>query len=158
MSTIKGHARSKFVTGRQLATSSGRGWTNILAERWSHATGELPSILPRDTEIDVLLSGSTHVERQAHGVRQSTIGQRGSVWLVPSGIREDAVNIRRPADDCLHIFLPAKPFADSILQNLDIDPARVRLRYEAVGYDPFVEQIPLAINRELGAETSAGRL
>jgi integrase len=45
-----------------------------------------------------------------------------------------------------------------VLQDLDIDPARVALRYEAVGYDPFIEQIGLAISRELTAETSAGRL
>jgi AraC family transcriptional regulator len=44
------------------------------------------------------------------------------------------------------------------LQDLDIDPARVTLRYEAIDYDPFIEQIALAISRELRAETSAGRL
>ena len=89
---------------------------------------------------------------------QRTLARRGSVWLCPSGIREDFINIRQPVDDCLHIFVPAKPFADVVLQDLDIDPARVTLRYEAVGYDPFIEQIGLAISRELTAETSAGRL
>jgi AraC family transcriptional regulator len=156
--SVQGHAASKFVTGRQLVSSAGRGWTNMLAERWSHAAGELPSVLPRDTEIDILLSGRTLVERQGHGLRQSTLGQRGSVWLCPSGIREDFINIRQPVDDCLHIFLPARPFADCMLQDADIDPARVTLRYDTVGYDPFIEQIALAISRELDAETSAGRL
>jgi len=156
--SLQGHAAVKFVTGRQLASSSGRGWTNMLAERWRHAVGELPSILPRDTEIAVLLSGSTLVERQGPGLPQSTLGRRGSVWVCPSGIREDFINIRQPVDDCLHIFLPAKPFADCMLQALEIDPARVTLRYEAVGYDPFIAQIALAISRELSAETSAGRL
>jgi AraC family transcriptional regulator len=156
--SVQGHAASKFVTGSQLATSSGRGWTNMLAERWSHAVGELTPVLTRDTEIDVLLSGGTLVERQGDGLRQTTPGQRGSLWIVPSGMQEDFVNVRRPAHDCLHIFLPAKPFADCILQDLDIDPPRVRLRYEAVGYDSFVEQIALAVNRELDFETSSGRL
>src|ERR1700724_4014499 len=127
--SLQGHAAVKFVTGRRLASSSGRGWTNMLAERWSHAVGELPSILPRDTEIDVLLSGRTLVERQGPGSLQSTSGRRGSVWLSPSGIREYFINIREPVEDCLHIFLPAKPFADCMLQNLDVDPARVTLRY-----------------------------
>jgi hypothetical protein len=130
--TVQGHAASKFVTGRQLASSSGRGWTNMLAERWSHAVGELTPVLTRDTEVAVLLSGGTLVERQGNGLRQTTLGQRGSLWIVPSGMREDFVSIQRPAHDCLHIFLPAKPFADCILQDLDIDPARVKLRYEAV--------------------------
>src|SRR4030081_368791 len=156
--SLQGHAAVKFVTGRQLASASGRGWTNMLAERWRHAVGELPSVLPRDTEIAVLLSGSTLVEGQGPGLPQSTLGRRGSVWVCPSGIREDFINIRQPVDDCLHIFLPAKPFADCMLQDLEIDPARVTLRYEAVGYDPFIAQIALAISRELSAETSAGRL
>ena len=156
--SVQGHAVSKFVTSRQLATSSGRGWTNMLAERWSHPVGELTPVLTRDTEIAVLLSGGTLVERQGDGLRQTTSGQRGSLWIVPSGMREDCVNVQRPAHDCLHLFLPAKPFADCILQDLDIDPARVRLRYEAVSYDPFVEQIALAVNRELDSETSSRRL
>jgi AraC family transcriptional regulator len=151
--SVRGHAASKFVTGRQLASSSGRGWTNMLAERWSHAVGELTPVLTRDTEIDVLLSGSTLVDRQWGGLRQTTSGRRGSLWIVPAGMREDFVNVQRPAHDCLHIFLPAKPFADCI-----VDPARVRLRYEAVSYDPFVEQIALAISQELDSETSSGRL
>jgi len=156
--SIQGHAASKFATGRQLASSSGRGWTNMLAERWSHAVGELTPVLTRDTEIDVLLSGGTLVERQGDGLRQTTPGQRGSLWIVPAGMREDFVNVRQPAHDTLHIFLPAKPFADSILQDLEVDPARARLRYEAVSYDPFIEQIALAISRELETETSSGRL
>jgi AraC family transcriptional regulator len=156
--SVQGHASSKFATGRQLATSSGRGGTSVLAERWSHAVGELTPVFTRDTEIDVLLSGGTLVERQGDGLRQTTSGQRGSLWIVPPGMREDFVNVQRPAHDCLHIFLPAKPFADCVLQDLDIDPARVRLRYEAVSYDPFVEQIALAISRELDSETSSGRL
>jgi hypothetical protein len=70
--SLEGHAAVKFVTGRRLASSSGGGWTNMLAERWSHAVGELPSILPRDTEIAVLLSGGTLVERQGPGLPQRT--------------------------------------------------------------------------------------
>ena len=45
---------------------------------------------------------------------------------IPAGMREDFVNVQRPAHDCPHIFLPAKPFADCILEDLDIDPARAR--------------------------------
>src|SRR5262249_39136428 len=127
-------------------------------ERWSQAVGELTPVLTRDTEIDVLLSGGTLVERQGLGLRQATAGQRGSLWIVPAGMREDFVNVQRPAHDTMHIFLPAKPFADCVLQDLDIDPIRALLRYEAVGYDPFVEQIALAIGRELACETSSGRL
>ena len=131
----------------------------MLVERWSHGIGELaPPVRPTETEIDVLLSGRTLVDREGAGLRQSTLGRRGSVWISPSGFREDFVNVREPAVNCLHIFLPARPFAESMLEELDIDPARVTLRYESVAYDPFIEQIALAISQELSAETSAGRL
>src|SRR5260370_7277327 len=135
--SLQGHAAVKFVTGRRLTSSSGRGWTNIVVHRWSHAVGELPSILPRDTEIAVLVGGGTLVERQGPGLPQRTLARRGSVWLCPSGIREDFINIRQPVDDGLHIFVPAKPFADVLLQDLNIVPARCTLRYHHVTSDPF---------------------
>jgi len=156
--SLRGHAAFKYVTGTQLDSSSGRGWTNLLAERWSHEIGELPSVLPQDTELAVLLSGQTLVDRQGAGLRQSTFGRRGTAWLCPSGIREEFIHFRQPLVNCLHIFLPGKPFADSMLQDLGVDPAHVKLRYEAINYDPFIEQVALAVGRELSAETSAGRL
>jgi AraC family transcriptional regulator len=155
---LQGHTESKYVTGTQLDTSSGRGWTDVLAERWDHEAGELPSLLPRETEVAVLLSGRSLVYREGAGLRQRTPGRSGTVWLCPAGIREERIDFEQPLRDCLHIFLPPDPFADCMLQDLDIDPARASLRYEAIGYDPFIEQIAFAINRELGAETSAGRL
>jgi AraC family transcriptional regulator len=85
-------------------------------------------------------------------------GRRGTFGISPAGIHEEFINIREPADDCLHVFLSARPFADFVLQDLEIDPSRATLRYEMVEYDPLIEQIALAINRELTAETSAGRL
>ena len=90
--------------------------------------------------------------------KRQTPGRSGTVWLCPAGIREERIDFEQPLHDCLHIFLPADPFADCMLTDLDIDPARAGLRYEAIGYDPFIEQVAFAIVRELGAETSAGRL
>jgi AraC family transcriptional regulator len=155
---LQGHTAFKYVTGRRLETSSGRGWTNVLAERWDHEAGALPSLLPRETEVAVLLSGRGLVYREGAGLRQRTPGRSGTVWLCPAGIREERIDFEQPLHDCLHVFLPPDPFEDCMLQDLDIDPARAGLRYEAIGYDPFVEQVAFAINRELGAETSSGRL
>lgn len=155
---LQGHAAFKYVTGTQLASSKGRGWTSVLAERWRHEAGELPSVLPRDTELAVLLGGRTLVDREGAGLKQRTVGRRGTVWLCPAGIREEFIDFKQPLDDCLHIFLPAAPFADTMLQDLNVDPARVTLRYEAMGHDPFIEQVALAISRELDSETSSGRL
>jgi AraC family transcriptional regulator len=155
---LQGHAAFKYVTGRQLETSSGRGWTNVLAERWDHEAGALPSLLPRETEVAVLLSGRGLVYREGAGLRQRTPGRSGTVWLCPAGIREERIDFKQPLHDCLHIFLPPDPFDECMLQDLGIDPARAGLRYEAIRYDPFIEQVAVAINRELGAETSSGRL
>lgn len=155
---LQGHTSTKYVTGRQLETSSGRGWTNVLAERWNHEAGALPPLLPRETEVAVLLSGRSLVYREGAGLKQRTPGRSGTVWLCPAGIREERIDFEQPLYDCLHIFLPPDPFADCVLQDLDIDPARAGLRYEAIGYDPFIEQIAFAIHRELEGESSAGRL
>jgi AraC family transcriptional regulator len=155
---IEGHAREKYVTGRRLGSSEDRGWTNLLAERWSHARGELPSVLPRDTELAVLLGGATLVDREGAGLKQRTHGRHGTAWLCPSGIREEYIDFKQPLDDCLHIFLPAAPFAATAEQDLDLDPARVVLRYEVIADDPFVEQVALQIARELDRQTAAGAM
>lgn len=128
---LQGHTAFKDVTGRQLDMSSGRGWTNVLAERWDHEAGALPSLLPRETEVAVLLSARSLVYREGAGLRQRTPGRPGTVWLCPAGIREERIDFEQPLHDCLHIFLPPDPFAKCMLQDLDIDPARAGLRYEA---------------------------
>src|SRR3954447_13675228 len=155
---LQGHTAFKYVTGRQLDMSSGHGRTNVLAERWDHEAGALPSLLPRETEVAVLLSGRGLVYREGAGLRQRTPGRSGTVWLCPAGICEERIDFEQPLHDCLHIFRPPDPFDESMLQDLGIDPARAGLSYEAIRHDPFIEQVAVAINRELGAETSAGRL
>jgi AraC family transcriptional regulator len=91
-------------------------------------------------------------------MRQRTFGTRGTIWLCPSGIREEYVNISKEIVDCLHIFLPGRPFADTVLQDLDLDPSRVNLRYESIARDSLIEPIAERILAELDAETSSGRL
>lgn len=156
--TVEGHSVEKYITGRMLGSSSGRRWSNVLAERWRHGAGELPPILPRDTEIAVLLKGQTLVERRGAGMWQRTHARPGTVWLCPAGIQEEYINAHKGADECLHIFLPGRPLEDLLLQDLDIDPARVELRYEAVAHDPFIAEIARLIHRELISETSVGPL
>jgi AraC family transcriptional regulator len=155
---VLGHSVDKYVTGRMLQTSNARRWSNLLAERWSHAPGELPPLTPRDTEVAVLLNGRSLVDRIGSGMRQVTHGRPGTVWLCPAGIREEFINVAEPLADCVHIFLPAHPFDETMLRDLDIDPRRVELRYEAVDQDPFIDHVAVQIAGELTHETSAGRL
>jgi len=155
--TIRGHAAEKYVTGQQLATSAGR-WSTLLAERWRHGAGELPPVLPRDTEVVVLMRGQTLVERRGAGMRQRTEARPGTVWLCPAGIREDYINAHQGADACLHIFLPGAPLAETMLRDVDLDPKHAELRYEAIECDRFIGEVAHQIDRELAEETSAGAL
>jgi AraC family transcriptional regulator len=139
-------------------SSSGRRWSNVLVERWGHAPGELPSLTPRATEVAVLLRGRTLVDRVGSGMRQVRHGHPGTVWLCPSGINEDYINVAQPIEDCLHIFLPDRPFAESMLRDLDIDPSKVELRYETIDQDAFIDSVASLIVSELSHETSAGPL
>lgn len=158
MGQVLGHSADKYVTGKMLQSSSERRWSNLLVERWTHAAGELPALTPRDTEVAVLLNGHSLVDRIGSGMRQVTHGQPGTVWLCPSGITEEFINVAEPLRDCLHIFLPGQPFEETMLRDLDIDPGRVELRYEAIAQDVFINQISSQVLQELNHESSSGRL
>ncbi|TXN27031.1 AraC family transcriptional regulator [Methylobacterium sp. WL19] len=153
-----GHSVDKYVTGRLLDTSNDLRWSTLHAERWSHMPGELPSLTPRDTEIAVQLGGRTFVERVGDGRRQKTHGHRGTIWLCPAGIEENYINIADPMVDCLHMFMPAHPFEQTMLRDLDIDPARCELRYDVIPQDPFIEYVASRVLDEMEHETAAGRL
>ena len=153
-----GNSVDKYVTGRMLRTSNDRRWSHLLAEIWSHETGELPPQLPRDTEIAIQLRGHSLVDRRGAGMHQRTLSKKGTVWLCPAGISEDFINIENPMLECLHVFLPGKPFDETMLKDLDIDPSGISIRYEAIDRDPFIEYVADQILREMEAETSTGRL
>jgi AraC family transcriptional regulator len=155
---LLGNSVDKYVTGRMLDTSNDRRWSHLLAERWSHEAGELPSLVPRDTEIAILLRGRSLVDREGAGMRQRTYGKKGTVWLCPAGISEDFISIADPIQECLHIFLPGKPFDETLLKDLDIDPSGITIRYESIDSDMFIEYVAEQILKELAAETSTGRL
>jgi AraC family transcriptional regulator len=91
-------------------------------------------------------------------MHQRTRSKRGTVWLCPAGISEDFINIENPMQECLHIFLPGKPFDETMLKDLDIDPSGISIQYAAIDRDPFIEYVADQILREMEAETSTGRL
>jgi AraC family transcriptional regulator len=153
-----GNSVDKYVTGRMLRTSNDRRWSHLLAEIWSHEAGELPPQLPRDTEIAIQLRGHSLVDRRGAGMHQRTLSKKGTVWLCPAGISEDFINIENPMQECLHLFLPGKPFDETMLKDLDIDPSGISIQYAAIDRDPFIEYVADQILREMEAETSTGRL
>ncbi|QUP54738.1 helix-turn-helix domain-containing protein [Ralstonia syzygii] len=153
-----GHSADKYVNSTMLQTSNALGWTGLLAERWTHATGELPNQAPKDTEVVIQLNGQSFVDRVGGGRRERTRGHRGTIWLCPAGVEEEYINIAESIDDCLHLFLPGQPFSDAVLQTFDIDPARAGVRYQAIDRDPLIEAVAMQILAELSDETGVGRL
>ena len=157
MSTL-GNSVDKYVTGRMFQSSNDRRWPHLLAEIWSHEAGELPPQLPRDTEIAIQLRGHSLVDRRGAGMHQRTLSKKGTVWLCPAGISEDYINIVNPMQECLHIFVPGKPFDETVLKDLDIDPSNISIQYSAIDRDVFIEYVADQILKELETETSTGRL
>jgi AraC family transcriptional regulator len=149
MSRLIGHSKAKYTTGTRHGSSQGRGWRGVLAEEWSHAEGELGEVLPRETEVIVMLEGELRVRRRGDGRLQTHHAAPGTVWLCPAGIREDMIHLYGDIRRSIHLYLPAAPLAKSALEDLGVDPDRARLRYEGGFRDPVIETIGRTMAAEL---------
>ena len=158
MDRLSGHGQSKYRTGTLLESSRDRGWESLLAERWTHAEGELPEFLPRETEIAVMLEGRVHLRRRGDGRLQHSDAVPGMIWLCPAGIREDMIKAYGDIPEMIHIYLPAMTLSATALRELDFDPDRVELHFDGGFRDPLIEQIALAIHTEMLDPAPAGRL
>ena len=158
MSRLGGHARAKYVTGARLATSADRDWQGLLVERWRHSAGDLGAVEVQQTEVIVMLRGRLRVRRRGDGRLQDNDAVPGTVWLCPAGVREDMIRLYGEVEDSLHIYLPASLLAGTALQELDVDPDRVRLQYEGGFRDPLIEQIAGAVRLELAEPGPAGNM
>src|ERR1700732_4894990 len=147
MSRILGHGKAKYTTGTCLDSSRERGWRGLLAERWHHSEGDLGEVLPRDTEVIVMLSGQLRVRRRGEGQLQQHEAVPGTVWLCPAGVREDMIHLYGEIQDSIHLYLPA--LAKTALQDLDVDPKHLQLRYAGGFRDPLIEAIGRTVSAEL---------
>ena len=158
MDRLGGHARAKYVTGTRLATSEECDWRGLLVERWRHSEGDLGSVEVQQTEVIVMLRGGLRVRRRGDGRLQDRDAVPGTVWLCPAGVREDMIRLYGDVEDSLHIYLPAALLAGTALQELDVDPDRVRLQYEGGFRDPLIEQIAQAVRAEMAEPGPAGKM
>ena len=158
MNRLTGHGRAKYTTGTRLGTSEGRGWQGLLAERWQHSEGDLAEIQPRDTEVIVMLQGRLRVRRRGDGRLQHHDAVPGMVWLCPAGIREDMIHLYGDVEESIHLYLPASPLSETALREFDVDPDKVRLRYDGGFRDPLVEYIAREIHAEMIGEAPLGRM
>lgn len=155
---LAGHGRAKYTTGTLLGSSRDRGWSGLLAERWSHSEGDLGEVRPRDTEIVVMLEGSVHVRRRGDGRLQHHDAVPGTVWLCPSGIREDMIHVYGDIPETVHMYLPASPLSATALRELDLDPDNVGLHYDGGFRDPLIEQIARAVQTEMIDPAPGGKM
>lgn len=152
------HKKTKYTTGARLDTSRGRGWDGVLAERWRHSEGDLGEVEVRDTEIIVLINGRLTVRRRGDGQLQQCNAVPGTIWLCPNGVFEDMLRLYGDVPESIHLFLPALPLAQTVVRELDIDPASVELQFLGGFRDPLIEQIAWAIRAELTDPAPAGKM
>ena len=155
---LAGIGRAKYTTGTRLGTSRGREWKGLLAERWRHSEGDLGEVLPCDTEVIVMLRGRLRVRRRGDGRLQHHNAVPGTVWLCPAGIREDMIHLDGEVEESLHLYLPDSSLSETTLQELDVDPDKVRLHYDGGFLDPLVEQIARAVHTEMLDAAPAGKM
>lgn len=152
------HGEAKYTTGTRLATSDGRGWDGLLAERWRHSEGDLGAVQPSDTEVIVMLRGRLRVRRRGDGRLEDHYAVPGTAWLCPAGVAEDMIRLYGEVEESLHLHLPAAPLAESALRELDVDPDRIDLHYEGGFRDPLIERIAWAVHAEMTTAAPAGKL
>ena len=158
MGRLIGLGRAKYTTGTRLGTSEGRGWEGLLAERWRHSEGDLGEVVPRDTEVIVMLRGRLHVRRRGDGRLEHHGAVPGTIWLCPAGVREDMIHLYGEVEESLHLYFPAKPLSETALRELDLDPDRISLHYRGGFRDSLVERIAWAVHAEMMDPAPAGKM
>jgi AraC family transcriptional regulator len=150
---------NKYGVAGLLASSATRGWSNLVAELRSHS-GTVAWNNPQPNAeicVDVRGSGSV-ITRRLDGVADSTVSERGTIWLRPAGVQEGLIEMAEPVPAILHLYLPPRLFwSDNLGEGFDT-MAINSLRPEGGFRDPLVSEMAYAIMFELEHETSAGKL
>ena len=155
---IGGHERAKYTTGTRIRSSDGRGWQGLRAECWRHSAGSLGEVEVRDTEIIVMLQGNLPVRRRGDGRKQHCDAVPGTIWVCPAGVHEDMIRLYGEVRESLHVFLPASLLSETALHEIDVDPDRIRLRYDGGFHDPLIEQIARNIRAEMLDPSPSGKM
>ncbi|MET4389175.1 AraC family transcriptional regulator [Bradyrhizobium sp. F1.4.3] len=153
------HRFNKYGTAGLLASSAARGWSNLAAELRSHSDTVAWNSPQPDTEVCVDISGSRAViTRRLDGVTDTTVSERGTIWLRPAGVQEGLIDMSEPVPAILHLYLPPSRFSPQSLDEGFGAAAMGPLRHRGGFQDPLLAEIAYAIMSELEHETSAGSL
>ena len=150
---------NKYGGAGLLASSATRGWSNLTAELRSHSGTVTWNNPQPDAEICIDVRGSQSVvTRRLDGVTDSTVSERGTIWLRPAGVQEGLIDMSEPMPAILHLYLSPNRFSrDNLGKGFDTTAIR-SLRHEGGFHDPLLAEIAYAIMSELEHETSAGGL
>src|SRR5215470_17996700 len=97
---------NKYGVAGLLASSAARGWSNFAAELRSHSGTVAWNNPQPDAEICIDVSGSRSVvTRRLDGVTDSTVSERGTIWLRPAGVQEGLIDMSEPMPAILHLYL-----------------------------------------------------
>jgi AraC family transcriptional regulator len=154
MDRLYDHGVRKFPQAGLLATSMGRGWSNMAAELRRHPKGQIPDFCAQQTEITFAIEGarSGRVHRRGDSRPQSSTARTGTVWLCPPGVREEEIVLTEDIPLVFHLYLP------DCAPEEDGGAALRRLAYAADVDDELIRQICFRIASELREESSGGSL
>lgn len=156
----RGYGTEKYGSNGLLFSSANRGWTALTAAIFRHDSGVLSwKNAQPDAEICVDLRGNRSVvTRTGGGIFDRTVARRGTIWMSPSGLQEDVLDISDPMPGVLHLYLPNSHFDPTSL-GVELDKKVIEsLRFESSFEDPLMAAIAFAIASELENQTSTGSL
>lgn len=151
--------QDKFGQAELLASSTGRGWSDVSAELRYHSAGAIAWHSDiGDTRMCVSIDGSSSiVTRRGEDIFDQAVATRGAIWLAPARLGGTIVDLSDPVPEILHMQFSHLLFAQ---QGCDtgVDGVAQSLRYETSFEDPLMAEIAYAIAAELKSETSAGAM
>lgn len=154
------YGTDKYGADGLLLSSADRGWDNLSAAIFRHGRGSMSwKNMQPDIEICVDLHGNRSVvTRTGGGIVDRTIAERGTIWMSPAGLQEDALDIASPMPAVLHLYLPPTHFSPGTL-GVDLDASVIKsLQFEHSFKDPLLAEMAYAISSELETQTSTGGL
>ena len=153
------HTSNKYGAHGLLASSAGRGWSNLVAELRSHSGTVAWNDPQPHAEICIDLQGDRSViTRRLDGVTDRTVSERGTIWIRAAGVQEGLIEMSEPMPSMLHLYLAPGQFPPESFGGGFDSAVLASLRCEGGFRDPLLAEIAYAIMSELEHETSAGRL
>ena len=158
MTDTESEVAEEYATRTLLASSDGRSWRGLRADRWRFLEGELGEVQARDNLVIVMLEGKLHIRWRRDGRMEKGIAVPGTAWVCPSGFRADMLHFYGDVPDTIYLSLPELWLSETALRELDIAPDKVTVNYEGWSHDALIEQIARQIHAELLNPMPAGNM